>query len=150
MIATGDPAPDFSLSADDGTTRSLGDFAGRRLVVYFYPKDDTSGCTAQACELRDDLPAFSALGVDVVGVSPDSVESHVKFKEKYDLNFPLLADVDRTMAEAYGVWQEKTPYVRSTFLIDGDGVIEKAWRNVKARGHAAMLQAYLGGDAASD
>lgn len=157
MITTGDRAPAFSRPADDGSTRSLADYAGRRLVVYFYPKDDTSGCTAQACELRDDLPAFSALGVDVVGVSPDSVASHVKFKEKYDLNFPLLADEDRSMAQAYGVWQEKTSYgrtgmgiVRSTFLIDGDGVIEKAWRNVKARGHAAMLQNYLAGDPASD
>ncbi|MEQ9568563.1 MAG: peroxiredoxin [Longimicrobiales bacterium] len=104
MVSTGDAAPDFSLPADDGSTVSLGDFAGRRLVLYFYPKDDTSGCTAQACELRDDLPAFSALGAEVVGVSPDPVASHVKFKGKYDLNFPLLADEDHAVAEAYGVW----------------------------------------------
>lgn len=151
MVSKGDPAPDFRLPADDGSTVSLSDFAGRRLVLYFYPKDDTSGCTAQACELRDDLPAFSALGIDVVGVSPDSVGSHVKFKEKYDLNFPLLADVDHETAEAYGVWKEKSMYgrtymgiERSTFLIDGDGRVEQAWRKVKARGHAAMLREYLG------
>ena len=120
--------------------------------MYFYPKDDTSGCTAQACELRDDLPAFSALGVEVVGVSPDSVASHVKFKTKYDLNFPLLADEDHAVAEAYGVWKEKSMYgrkymgiERSTFLIDGEGRIEEAWRKVKARGHAAMLKAHLEG-----
>jgi peroxiredoxin Q/BCP len=152
MIAKGDPAPDFTLPADDGESRSLADFRGRRLVLYFYPKDDTSGCTAQACELRDDLPAFSQLGVDVVGVSPDSVASHVKFKAKYDLNFPLLADVDHEVAEAYGVWKEKSMYgrtymgiERSTFLIDGEGRIEEVWRKVKARGHAAMLREYLDG-----
>ena len=150
MIDTGDAAPDFALPADDGSTVSLSDFRGRRLVLYFYPKDDTSGCTAQACELRDDLPAFSALGVDVVGVSPDSVASHVKFKTKYDLNFPLLADENHTLAEAYGVWQEKSMYgrkymgiVRSTFLIGADGRIEGAWRKVKPRGHAAFLREQL-------
>lgn len=152
MVSNGDAAPDFSLLADDGSTVSLGDFAGRRLVLYFYPKDDTSGCTAQACELRDDLPAFSALGVDVVGVSPDPVTSHVKFKTKYDLNFPLLADEDHAVAEAYGVWKEKSMYgrtymgiERSTFLIDGEGRVEQAWRKVKAKGHAAMVRAYLDG-----
>ena len=150
MVSKGDVAPDFTLPADDGSSRSLSDFRGRRLVLYFYPKDDTSGCTAQACELRDDLPALSALGVDVVGVSPDPVSSHVKFKEKYDLNFPLLADEDHTVSEAYGVWKEKSMYgrtymgiERSTFLIDGEGRIEEAWRKVKAKGHAAMLRAYL-------
>jgi peroxiredoxin Q/BCP len=150
MIEAGDLAPDFSLPADDGSTVSLADFSGRRLVLYFYPKDDTSGCTAQACELRDDLPAFSDLGVDVVGVSPDSVKSHVKFKTKYDLNFPLLADEEHAAAEAYGVWQEKSMYgrtymgiVRSTFLIGPDGRLEVVWRKVKARGHAAMLREHL-------
>ncbi|MBT8336430.1 MAG: thioredoxin-dependent thiol peroxidase [Gemmatimonadetes bacterium] len=150
MIDIGDQAPDFSLPADDGSTVSLSDFRGRRLVLYFYPKDDTSGCTAQACELRDDLPAFSALGVDVVGVSPDPVASHVKFKTKYDLNFPLLADEDHVVSQAYGVWQEKSMYgrkymgiVRSTFLIGTDGRIEGSWRKVKARGHAAFLRDQL-------
>lgn len=147
MVSEGDLAPDFSLTADDGSRVSLGDFAGRRVVVYFYPKDDTSGCTAQACELRDDLPAFSALDVAIVGVSPDSVASHVKFKGKYQLNFPLLSDPEHAMAEAYGVWKEKSMYgrtymgiERSTFIIDEDGRIARAWRKVKPRGHAAMLR----------
>lgn len=151
MVSIGDPAPDFSRPADDGSTVSLSDFRGRRVLVYFYPKDDTSGCTAQACELRDDLPAFQSLGIDVVGVSPDSVASHVKFKSKYDLNFPLLADEDHAMSEAYGVWKEKSMYgrtymgiERSTFVIDGEGRIEHAWRKVKARGHAAMVREALG------
>lgn len=150
MVSRGDIAPDFTLPADDGSSVSLSDFRGRRLLLYFYPRDDTSGCTAQACELRDDLPAFSALGVDVVGVSPDSVASHAKFKSKYDLNFPLLADEDHTVAEAYGVWKEKSMYgrtymgiERSTFLIDAEGRIEEAWRKVKARGHAARMQDHL-------
>lgn len=152
MISQGDPAPDFQLTADDGSTVSLSDFAGQTLVLYFYPKDDTSGCTAQACELRDDLPAFQDLGVAVVGVSPDSVDSHVKFKAKYDLNFPLLADTDRVAAEAYGVWKEKSMYgrkymgiERSTFVIDGQGRLTHVWRKVKARGHAERVRMALEG-----
>lgn len=150
MLSEGDPAPPFSLEADDGSRVSLADFAGRRLVVYFYPRDDTSGCTAQACELRDDLPAFADLGVDIVGVSPDSVASHVKFKTKYDLNFPLLADPEHTMAEAFGVWKEKSNYgrtymgiERSTFIIDEGGLVVRAWRGVAPRGHARMLREAL-------
>ncbi len=152
MISQGDLAPDFQLAADDGSIVSLADFAGRTLVLYFYPKDDTSGCTAQACELRDDLPEFARLGVDVVGVSPDSVESHVKFKRKYDLNFPLLADTERAAAEAYGVWKEKSMYgkkymgiERSTFVVDAEGRLSHVWRKVKARGHAAMVREALDG-----
>jgi peroxiredoxin Q/BCP len=120
------------------------------VVLYFYPKDDTSGCTIQACELRDDLPAFEALDVRVLGVSPDPVSSHVRFRVKYDLNFPLLADEDHAVAEAYGVWAEKSMYgrrymgiERSTFVIDPDGVIEAVWRKVKARGHADLVHDYL-------
>jgi peroxiredoxin len=147
MVSVGDPAPSFSLPADDGSSVSLADFAGRRLVVYFYPKDDTPGCTTQACELRDDLPGFSALGVDVVGVSPDSVSSHVKFKVKYDLNFPLLSDPEHVMSEAFGVWKEKSMYgrtymgiERSTFILDEEGRIARVWRKVKPGGHAAMVR----------
>lgn len=150
MPSPGDLAPTFSLAADDGSTVSLSDFAGQRVLVYFYPKDDTPGCTTQACDLRDDLPAFDALGVAVVGISPDSVESHVKFRDKYALNFPLLSDEDRTVAEAYGVWKERSMYgrtflgiERSSFLIDAEGRIEKAWRKVKAGQHAALVREYL-------
>jgi peroxiredoxin len=150
MVSVGDPAPPFSLLADDGSSVALADFAGRRVVVYFYPKDDTAGCTAQACELRDDLPTFSALGVDVIGVSPDSVASHVKFKSKYDLNFPLLSDPEHSMSEAFGVWKEKSMYgrtymgiERSTFIIDEGGRIAGAWRKVKPRGHAELVRAAL-------
>lgn len=152
MLSPGDAAPDFTLPADDGSSVSLGDFAGRRLLVYFYPKDDTPGCTTQACDLRDDLPAFTSLGVDVVGVSPDPVKSHVKFRDKYDLNFPLLADEDHAVAEAFGVWKEKSMYgrtfmgiERSSFLIDAEGRIEQAWPKVKAGKHAAMVKEYLEG-----
>jgi len=147
MVSVGDPAPPFSLPADDGSSLSLADFAGRRLVLYFYPKDDTAGCTAQACELRDDLPAFSVLDADVVGVSPDSVASHVKFKAKYDLNFPLLSDPEHALSQAFGVWKEKSMYgrtymgiERSTFIIDEEGRIARVWRKVKPRGHAVMVR----------
>jgi peroxiredoxin Q/BCP len=150
QVAAGDMAPDFALPADDGSTVRLSDRRGHKVVLYFYPKDDTSGCTAQACELRDDLPRFDELGVQVLGVSPDPVTSHVKFKEKYDLNFPLLADEDHAVSEAYGVWKEKSMYgrkymgiERSTFLIDEEGRIAEAWRKVKPRGHSDMLQDYL-------
>jgi thioredoxin-dependent peroxiredoxin len=152
MIGQGDEAPDFTLPSDDGSEVRLSDFRGRRVVLYFYPKDDTSGCTAQACELRDDLPRFEALDAVVMGVSPDPVSSHVKFRDKYDLNFPLLADEDHAVAEAYGVWKEKSMYgrtymgiERSTFVIDPEGRIEQAWRNVKARGHSELVRNYLVG-----
>jgi peroxiredoxin Q/BCP len=121
-------------------------------VLYFYPKDDTSGCTAQACELRDDMPRFDEIGAVVLGVSPDSVASHRKFKEKYDLTFPLLADEDRTVAEAYGVWKEKSMYgrkymgiERSTFLIDEAGRVMEAWRKVKPQGHSERVRERLAG-----
>jgi peroxiredoxin Q/BCP len=150
MVDKGDLAPDFALPADDGSTVRLSGLRGSRVVLYFYPKDDTSGCTIQACELRDDLPAFEALDVRVLGVSPDPVSSHVRFRDKYDLNFPLLADEDHAVAEAYGVWAEKSMYgrrymgiERSTFVIDPDGVIEAVWRKVKARGHADLVRDHL-------
>lgn len=153
MIDQGDLAPDFTLPADDGSEVRLADFRGRKVLLYFYPKDDTSGCTAQACELRDDLPRFETLDVAVLGVSPDPVSSHARFRDKYDLNFPLLADEDHEVAEAYGVWKEKSMYgrtymgiERSTFLIDGEGRIEQVWRKVKARGHSGLVRDYLAGD----
>ena len=150
MLDVGDVVPDLKLSADDGQAVSLRDFGGRRVVLYFYPKDDTSGCTAQACDLRDEITYFNDLGVDVIGVSPDSVASHVKFKKKYDLNFPLLADEDHALSEAFGVWKEKSMYgrtymgiERSTFIIEADGHISAAWRKVKPKEHMAMLRDHL-------
>lgn len=141
-IQTGDKAPDFSLPTDGGGDAALKDYAGRWLVVYFYPKDDTPGCTAESCSFRDHLPAFGKLGVDVVGVSKDSVKKHDKFKAKYDLNFPLLSDEQGDMCERYGVWVEKSMYgkkymgiERSTFLIDPAGKIAAIWRKVKVEGH---------------
>ena len=151
MFEKGAPAPDFTLVADDGSEVSLADFRGRRLLLYFYPKDDTSGCTAQACDLRDGIAFFEDLGIDVVGVSPDSVESHRRFKAKFDLDFPLLVDDDHTVSKAYGVWKEKQMFgntymgiERSTFLIDAEGRIEGEWRKVDARKHADMLREHLG------
>jgi len=152
MIEQGDEAPDFTLPADDGSEVSLPDLRGERVLLYFYPKDDTSGCTAQACDLRDEMATFDALDVRVIGVSPDPIDSHVEFKEKYDLNFPLLADEDHEVAEAYGVWKEKSMYgrsymgiERSTFLIDEEGRVEQVWRKVRAKKHAEMVTEYLGG-----
>lgn len=152
MIQEGDQAPDFTLPADDGSTVTLSSFRGRKVVLYFYPKDDTSGCTAQACEFRDTLPRIEESGAVVLGVSPDPVKSHVKFRDKYDLNFPLLADEDHAVAEAWGVWVEKSMYgrtyfgiERSTFLIDEEGKVSKVWRKVKAKGNAEMVAGALGG-----
>lgn len=150
MLEPGQHAPSFTLLSDTGETVRLEDFRGRRVVLYFYPKDDTSGCTAQACDLRDSMDDFTALGAVVLGVSPDSQRSHEKFKSKYDLNFPLLVDEDHAVAEAYGVWVEKSMYGRSymgidrsTFIIGGDGILEAVWRGVKAKEHAARLREYF-------
>jgi len=150
MVEEGAQAPEFDLPADDGSRVRLADLRGRKVVLYFYPKDDTSGCTTQACEFRDSLDRIDEAGAVVLGVSPDPVSSHVRFKEKHDLNFPLLADVDHGVAEAYGVWKEKSMYgrkywgiERSTFLIDEEGRILKAWRKVRPKGHAAEVQGAL-------
>jgi peroxiredoxin Q/BCP len=148
-LDVGDKAPSFTLPADGGGTVSLKDFKGKTLVLYFYPKDDTSGCTAEACAFRDALPDFSKVKADIIGISKDPVKKHDKFKAKYDLNFPLAADEDMKTCEAYGVWVEKSMYgrkymgiERSTFLIDGKGVIRNVWRKVKVPGHAeAVLEA---------
>ena len=148
-LDVGDKAPSFTLPADGGGTVSLQDFRGKTLVLYFYPKDDTSGCTAEACAFRDALPDFSKVKAEVVGISKDPVKKHDKFKAKYDLNFPLATDEDVKTCEAYGVWVEKSMYgrkymgiERSTFVIDGKGVIRNVWRKVKVPGHAeAVLEA---------
>jgi peroxiredoxin Q/BCP len=142
MVEKGSVAPDFTLPADDGAQVSLSDFAGKKVVLYFYPKDDTPGCTTQACGLRDEEEALTDLGAVVLGVSPDNVASHVRFKKKFGLNFKLLADVDHEVAELYGAWGEKSMYgvksvgiIRSTFLIDEKGKVIEAWRKVKAADH---------------
>jgi len=148
-LDVGDKAPAFTLPTDGGGEVSLKDFRGKTVVLYFYPKDDTSGCTAEACAFRDALPDFSKVKAQVLGISRDPVKSHDKFKAKYDLTFPLLSDEDGKVCEAYGVWVEKSMYgrkymgiERSTFVIDGKGVIRNVWRKVKVPGHAeAMLEA---------
>jgi len=146
MVKEGAPAPEFTLPADDGTDVSLSSFRGKKVVLYFYPKDDTPGCTTQACDLRDNHSAIRAQGAVVLGVSADSVASHVKFRDKYELNFPLLSDQDHQVAEAYGVWKEKTMFgrkywgmERSTFVIDENGMVTEVWRKVKAKGHSARV-----------
>ena len=152
MVAEeGKKAPDFNLPASTGGNVSLDDYAGNQTVVlYFYPKDSTPGCTTEACSFRDNQERVTALGAVVLGVSPDSLKSHVKFIEKYDLNFPLLADEGHAVCEDYGVWTEKTMcgrrYMgveRSTFLIDKSGKIARAWRKVKVDGHTDEVLAAL-------
>jgi peroxiredoxin len=148
-LDVGDSIPDFTLPTDSGGTVSSADISGKTVVLYFYPKDNTSGCTKQAQAFRDALGGFESAGATVVGVSPDGVASHDKFKGKHDLNFALVADEDKSLCEAFGVWKEKSMYgkkymgvERSTFLIDGKGVIRRAWRKVKVPGHAEeVLQA---------
>ena len=142
-LEVGAKAPQFSLPADGGGKISLKDLKGKTVVLYFYPKDDTSGCTPEACAFRDNLPDFSKVKATVVGISRDSVASHDKFKSKYHLPFPLASDEDGKVCEAYGTWVEKSMYGRkymgidrSTFLIDGKGVIREIWRKVKVPGHA--------------
>ena len=142
----GDKAPTFTLPDQDGRDVSLADFAGRRVVVYFYPRDDTPGCTKEACQFNDNLAAFTKAKVPVLGISADTAAKHQKFREKYGLTFPLLTDADHAVGEAYGAWGEKTMYgkktigvIRSTFLIAEDGTIARAWYHVKADGHAAKV-----------
>ena len=142
-VDVGDKAPAFTLPANGGGKISLKDFKGKPVVLYFYPKDDTSGCTAEACAFRDALPNFSKVKAAIVGISRDSVESHDKFKKKYGLTFPLVSDEDGKVCKAYGTWAEKSMYgrkymgiERSTFLIDGKGIVRNVWRKVKVPGHA--------------
>lgn len=138
ILAAGLQAPDFTVLSDSGEEVTLSKLRGKNVVLYFYPKDDTPGCTTEACDFRDHLAQLSALGAVVLGVSPDSVKSHAKFKAKFDLPFALLADEKNEVAEAYGAWREKSMYgkaymgiVRSTFLIDASGVVRQVWDNVK-------------------
>ena len=143
MLAAGDPAPDFALTADDGSTVRLSDLRGRNVVLFFYPRDDTPGCTIEAQEFRDAHPRFEAIDTVVLGISPDGVRSHQKFKQKFGLPYRLLADEEHRIAEAYDVWREKSMYgrkfmgiERSTFVIAKDGTIAHAFRKVKPEGHA--------------
>lgn len=152
MIEEGKPAPDFELQSDSGETVSLKELRGKPVVLYFYPKDDTPGCTTQACGIRDVYGEFERAGAVVLGVSPDDERSHVKFKEKYELPFTLLADTDHAVAEQYGVWGEKKyagkSYMgvfRSTFVIDADGTVKKVMHNVKPATHADDVLAALDG-----
>ena len=149
-LDVGDVAPDFEALTDAGETLRLADLRGRKVVLYFYPKDDTSGCTAQACGFRDDYPAIAAKNATVLGVSPDGLKSHQKFKAKYDLPFTLLVDEDHSIAEAYGVWGEKSMYgkkyfgiVRSHFVIDENGRIADAQYNVNAKKSPGRAMASL-------
>ena len=151
MIEERKQAPDFELPADSGETIKLSALRGRPVVLYFYPKDDTPGCTTQACGIRDGFEVFEQKGAVVLGVSPDDVASHVRFKKKYGLPFTLLADPGHEVAEAYGVWGEKSRYgksyvgiIRSTFVIAPDGTVAKEMRNVKPATHADDVLAALG------
>ena len=150
MPVVGKSAPAFTLDTDTGERLSLRDLKGKPVVLYFYPKDDTSGCTAEACEFRDAFPRFDKSKAVILGVSPDPVKSHQKFKAKYELPFTLLADTDHAVAEQYGVWKEKSMYgrkymgvERTTFIIDAAGKIAKIFEKVKPQGHAAEVEAAL-------
>lgn len=146
MLSENDAAPDFVLPDQDGTKHRLSDFRGQTVILYFYPKDDTSGCTKQACELRDRIEEIETRGAVVLGVSPDSAASHRRFADKYDLPFTLLADQDHAVAEQYDVWKEKSMYgrtywgiVRTTFVIDTNGRIAKILPKVKPASHAEQV-----------
>jgi thioredoxin-dependent peroxiredoxin len=146
----GDRAPAFILTADDGSKDRLADLKGQPVVLYFYPKDDTPGCTREACAFRDRKTELKALGAVVLGVSTDNLESHRQFRDKFDLNFPLLTDENHKIAEKYGAWREKNMYgkksmgiQRSTFLIDADGKVAKVWKHVKVDGHDEQVLAAL-------
>jgi len=146
MPDVGDKAPAFTLEDQSGKTVKLSDFKGKTVVLYFYPKDDTPGCTREACAFRDEHSALQKAGAVVLGVSPDSEASHAKFAGKYKLNFPLLADPDHAVSEKYGAWGEKSLYgrkfmgiQRSTFLIDGSGKVSRVWPKVKVDGHVDQV-----------
>jgi peroxiredoxin Q/BCP len=146
VVEEGTPAPDFELPSDEGETVKLSALRGKPVVLYFYPKDDTPGCTTEACEFRDAYDRFREQGVEILGVSPDTEASHQKFKSKYELPFTLLADPDHEVAEAYGVWKEKRNYgktyhgvERSTFVIDAEGKVARAMRGIRPAGHAAQV-----------
>lgn len=147
-LEPGDRAPDFRLLDQDGDEVSLADFAGRKLVVYFYPRAFTPGCTTEACDFRDRYETFTGTGYEIVGISPDDPEKLRRFREEHGLPFPLLSDPDHTVAEAYGAWGTKKRYgkeyeglIRSTILVDADGNVEAAWYNVRAKGHVDRIAA---------
>lgn len=153
-ISAGIPAPDFELQDDTGTPRKLSDYRGRNVVLYFYPKDDTPGCTTEACNFRDDYSAYEQAGVAILGVSPDDVKSHAKFKKKFQLQFPLLADEGHKVCDLYGVWGPKKfmgksyeGVLRTTFLIDPNGIILKVFENVRPAEHSGELLSVLGAGA---
>ncbi len=146
MIQEGKKAPAFALESSDGGTVKLGDLAGKTIVLYFYPRDNTPGCTVEAQEFRDAVPALQKLGAVVLGVSKDSIASHIKFRDKYELTFPLLSDPDGKVLEAYGAWGEKSMYgkkmmgiIRSTVVIDPAGKVAKHWPKVSVKGHVAAV-----------
>ncbi|WP_036552992.1 thioredoxin-dependent thiol peroxidase [Nisaea denitrificans] len=149
MVDVGEKAPEFSMAADSGGGVSLAAMKGKKVVLYFYPKDDTPGCTKEACAFRDAMPDFSGIDAEIIGVSKDPVAKHDKFKAKYDLPFMLASDEESGVCERYGVWVEKNMYgkkymgiERATFLIDGEGIVRNIWRKVKVPGHAdAVLEA---------
>lgn len=150
FLEEGAKAPDFTLPADDGSKVKLSALHGQPVVLYFYPKDDTPGCTREACAFRDQQKALVGLGAKVFGISADSVESHGKFRDKFQLNFPLLADVDHKVAEKYGAWREKNMYgkksmgiQRSTYLIDASGKVVKVWKRVNVDGHDEQVLAAI-------
>lgn len=139
-LKAGDKAPDFTAKDQNGNTISLGDFKGRTVILYFYPKDDTPGCTAEACDFRDNYQSLLGKGFEVIGLSTDDEKSHKKFETKYNLPFPLIADTDQSIVEAYGVWGEKNMYgkkymgtMRTTFIIDGEGVIKQVITKVDTK-----------------
>jgi len=149
-IKVGDKVPDLTVRDDSGKPVSLSDFRGKPVVLYFYPKDDTSGCTKEACDFRDAFPRFGKIGADVIGISPDSVESHVKFKKKYDLPFRLLADEGHKLADEFGVWKEKSMYgrkfmgiERTTVLIGADGRVARIFPKVRVPGHVEEVESAL-------
>ncbi len=151
MLKAGDRVPEFQLPADNGRSVSSADLAGKRFLLYFYPKDDTPGCTVEACSFRDNLQAFDKIGIAVFGVSADDAMSHQRFARKHGLNFPLIADPNHQLIGPMGVWVEKSMYgkkymgiQRSTFLVGADGTIEKVWESVKPLTHTAEVLEYLG------
>lgn len=148
QLSIGEPAPDFTLPASTGKNISLSDYRGKKVVLYFYPKDMTPTCTTESCDFRDYNGKFARAKAKVIGISPDEVKSHLKFIDKHELPFPLLADTEHNVCNLYGVWQEKSMYgrkymgvVRSTFLIDEEGKLVREWRNVKVKGHVEEVLA---------
>ncbi len=146
IFEVGDKAPEWSLESDDNGLISSADLKGKKYILYFYPKDDTPGCTKQACDFRDQLQGIQESGYTVIGISPDSLESHEAFREKFDLTFSLVSDTDHSVAKAFGVWRSKINYgktyvglVRSTFFVDETGTFEQIHDNVRATGHVARL-----------